>query len=83
MFPSRAIMLRYLPKVFKTIKKIQCTVECIEFLVETSQKFARLGNTYILPISTHTFKCLIAITPNGGACFVSDLYEGDIHDVSS
>ena len=49
--------------------------------MKTSQKFARQGNTYILPISTHTFKCLIAITPNGGACFVSDLYEGDIDDV--
>ena len=81
MFPSRAIMLRYLPRVFKTIKKIRCIVDCTEFSVETSQKFARQGNTYILPISTHAFKCLIAITPNGGACFVSDLHEGDIDDV--
>ena len=29
----------------------------------------------------NTFKCLIAVTPNGGACFVSDLFEGDIDDV--
>ena len=26
-------------------------------------------------------KCLIAVTPTGGACFVSDLYEGSIDDV--
>ena len=27
-------------------------------------------------------KCLIAVNPNGAACFVSDLYEGSIHDVA-
>lgn len=26
-------------------------------------------------------KCLIAVNPNGSACFVSDLYEGSISDV--
>lgn len=25
---------------------------------------------------------LIAVTPNGGACFVSDLYEGDIDEIA-
>ena len=37
--------------------------------------------THILRISTQTFKCLIGVTPHGGACFVSDLFEGDIDDV--
>ena len=27
-------------------------------------------------------KCLIAVNPNGAACFVSDLYEGSIDDVA-
>ena len=27
-------------------------------------------------------KCLIAITPTGGACFVSDMYEGSVDDVT-
>ena len=27
-------------------------------------------------------KCLIAVNPNGAACFVSDLYEGSIGDVA-
>ena len=26
-------------------------------------------------------KCLIAVNPNGAACFVSDLFEGSISDV--
>ena len=27
-------------------------------------------------------KCLIAVNPNGAACFISDLYEGSIDDVT-
>ena len=27
-------------------------------------------------------KCLIAVTPHGAACFVSDLHEGNIDDVT-
>ena len=29
-----------------------------------------------------TMKCLIAVAPTGGACFISDLYEGSIDDVT-
>ena len=28
-----------------------------------------------------TMKCLIAVNPNGAACFISDLFEGSISDV--
>ena len=81
MFPSKEIMQRFLPRVFKTIKRIRCSVDCTEFRVETSRNFARQGNTYSSYKHANTFKCLIAVTPNGGSCFVSDLYEGDISDV--
>ena len=27
------------------------------------------------------FKCLIAVTPSGQACFISDLFEGGIDDL--
>ena len=27
-------------------------------------------------------KCLIAVTPDGGACFISDIFEGSIDDVA-
>ena len=29
-----------------------------------------------------TMKCLIAVNPHGGACFISDMYEGSISDVA-
>ena len=39
------------------------------------------GNSFSSYKHANTSKCLIAVTPNGGACFVSDLFEGDISDV--
>ena len=81
MFPQRTQLSKFLPKVFKTMKKIRCIVDCTEFRVECSRNFARQGNTFSSYKHTNTFKCLIAVTPNGGACFISDLFEGDIDDV--
>ena len=38
--------------------------------------------TLFPPTNTPThLSAFIAVTPNGGACFVSDLFEGDIDDV--
>ena len=81
MFPTRDQMRGSLPKVFKTLKNIRCIVDCTEFRVEMSRDFAQQGNTYSSYKHTNTFKCLIGVTPHGGACFVSDLFEGDIDDV--
>ena len=81
MFPERTYLRRFIPKVFKTMKNIRCIVDCTKFRVECSRNFARQGNTFSSYKHTNTFKCLIAVTPNGGACFVSDLFEGDIDDV--
>ena len=81
LFPTRGKMRLFLPKVFKTIKDVHCVLDCTEFHVQTSLNYARQGNIYSSYIHANTFKCLIAVTPNGGACFVSDLFEGDIDDV--
>lgn len=81
MFPSKESMRRFLPKVFKTMPNVRCSADCTEFKVEMSSNFERQGNTYSSYKHSNTFKCLIAVTPNGGACFVSDLFEGDISDV--
>ena len=81
MFPSKELLKRYHPKVFKSMPRVRCSVDCTEFRVQTSRNFARQGNTFSAYKHGNTFKCLIAVTPNGGACFVSDLFEGDISDV--
>ena len=81
MFPTKEHLRKFQPKVFKTLKNVRCSVDCTEFRIEASRNFARQGNTYSSYKHSNTFKCLIAVTPNGGACFVSDLFEGDINDV--
>ena len=81
MFPSKEFLKRYHPKVFKSMPKVRCSVDCTEFRVQTSRNFARQGNTFSTYKHANTLKCLIAVTPNGGACFVSDLFEGDTSDV--
>ena len=81
MFPTRGKLRYFFAKVLKTSKDIRCVVDCTEFREETSRNYARQGNTYSSYKHTNTFKCLIAVTPDGGACFVSDLFEGDIDDV--
>ena len=46
MFPQRAQLSKFLPKVFKTMRKIRCIVDCTEFRVECSRNFVRQGNTF-------------------------------------
>ena len=81
MFLTRDQMQGSLPKVFKTMKNIQCIVDCTEFRVEMPRDYAQQGNTYSSYKHFNTYKYLIAVTPNGGACFVSDLFKGDIDDM--
>ena len=80
-FPLRETLRRFLPRVFETRTNVRCTVDCTEFSIQTSRNFAQQGNTYSQYKHSNTFKCLIAVTPNGGAGFVSDLFEGDIIDI--
>lgn len=81
LLPMRETLRRFLPRTFKTMKNVRCIVDCTEFRIQTSRHFAQQGNTYSQYKHSNTFKCLIAVTPNGGACFVSELFEGDITDV--
>ena len=57
------------------------TVHCWLHWVQSGvlQEFCQTGDTF--SSHTNTFKYLIAVTPNGGACFISDLLQGDIDDV--
>ena len=82
MFPTRRAMRLNLPKVFQKFKNIRASIDCTEFFCEMPKNYARQGNMYSAYKHHTTFKCLIAVNPNGGACFVSDLYEGNIDDVS-
>ncbi|XP_048576644.1 uncharacterized protein LOC125559010 [Nematostella vectensis] len=82
MFPSRQALRTFLPKVFQKFKNVRCSVDCTEFFCQTPSNYAQQGNMFSSYKHHNTMKCLIAVTPNGSACFVSDLFEGSIDDVS-
>lgn len=62
MFPERAHLRHFIPKVFKMMKNIRCIVDCTEFRVECSRNFARQGNAFSSYKHTNIFKCLIVVT---------------------
>ena len=81
-FPERQAFRKNLPKVFKPFKNIRASIDCTEFKCETPRDYKQQGNLYSSYKSHCTMKCLIAVNPNGAACFVSDLYEGSISDIN-
>ena len=80
-FPERQAYRRSLPKVFRPFKNIRASIDCTEFKCEMPRNYSQQGNLYSWYKSNCTMKCLIAVNPNGAACFVSDLVEGSISDV--
>ena len=81
MFPERQAFRDNLPKVFRFFKNIRASIDCTEFKCEMPRNYSQQGNLYSSYKSHCTMKCLIAVNPNGAACFVSDLFEGSINDV--
>ena len=80
-FPDRDVLKNFAPHVFRKFKNIRCSIDYTEFFCEMPQDYGQQGNNYSNYKHHCTMKCLIAVTPTGGACFVSDLFEGSIDDV--
>ena len=81
MFPERKAFKQKMPAVLKKFKNICCIIDCADFFCEVPRDYGRQGNTWSSYKHHTTMKCLIAISPTGGACFISDLFEGSIDDV--
>ena len=79
-FPERQAFRKFLPKVFRPFKNVRASIDCTEFKCQTPRDYKQQGHLYSSYKSHCTMKCLIAVNPNGAACFVSDLYEGSIAD---
>ncbi|XP_012563536.2 uncharacterized protein LOC100198014 [Hydra vulgaris] len=82
MFPPRQQFKQFLPSVFKNFTNIRCSVDCTEFFCEMPRDYGKQGNNYSSYKHHCTMKCLIAVNPHGAACFVSNLFEGSIDDVT-
>ncbi|XP_062570542.1 uncharacterized protein LOC134232567 [Saccostrea cucullata] len=79
-WPSKEQIMENLPKCFKHFKKTRCIIDCTEFFVQKPSLPTAQRITYSSYKHHNTFKCLVAITPSGSFCFVSDLYTGSISD---
>ena len=82
MFSDQHAFQHLKPKVFKYFHNIRCAVDCTEFFCEVPQNYLQQGNVYSSYKHHTTMKCLIAVNPNEAACFISDLFEGSIDDVT-
>ena len=82
MFPERCAVRQHMPNLFKKFKNIRASVDCTEFKCQVPRDYSQQGNTYSSYKHHTTMKCLIAVDPNGAACFVSDMYEGSIADMA-
>lgn len=80
MFPHRNILRKSMPNSFKGFKNVRCSIDCTEFYVQMPRNLSRQSNLFSNYKHHHTFKCLIAVAPNGTAVFVSELYEGSMSD---
>eukprot|EP00795_Rhopilema_esculentum_P005641 gene5641-10866_t len=66
----------------KLQEKSDASTQTIYDKSQTQWDYAKQGNLYSSYKHHTTFKALIAVTPNGSACFVSDFYEGSLDDVA-
>ena len=82
MFPGRDAFKHLKPKVFKYFKNIRCSVDCTKFFCEVPQNYAQQGDVYSACKHHTTMKYLNPVNPNGAACFISDLYQGNIDGVT-
>ena len=79
-FPEQLSYRKTLPKVFRPY---HACIDCTEFKREMPRNYSQQGKLYSSYKSHCTMKCLSAVNPNGGACFVSDLFDGSITEVDS
>ena len=82
MFPDQHAFQYLKPKAFKYFNAIRCAIDCAKFFCEVPPNYAQQGNVYFSYKHRTTMKCLIAANPNGAACFIFDVFEGSIDDVT-
>ena len=69
MFPDRHAFQHLKSKLFKQFNNIRWAIDCTKLLCEGPQNYAQQGNVYSSYKHHTTMKRLIAVSPNGAACF--------------
>lgn len=79
-WPSRYQTVQNLPKCFKYFPSTRCIIDCTEFFVQKPSIPSSQRITWSSYKHHNTFKSLVAITPKGSFCFLSNLFTGSISD---
>ena len=70
-----------MPSVFKDLyPSTRCIIDATKIFIQKPQNHTAQQLTFSSYKSHNTFKALIAISPFGAICFISDLYGGNISD---
>ncbi|KAK3085080.1 hypothetical protein FSP39_003199 [Pinctada imbricata] len=79
-WPTKDQIRKRLPKCCKYFPNTKCIIDCTEYFVQKPSLPSSQRITWSSYKHHNTFKSLVAITPTGSFCFVSDLFTGSISD---
>ena len=80
-WPSRSVVDCNMPAVFKDLyPSTRCIIDAKEVFIQRPQNPTAQQVTFSSYKNHNTFKALIAISPSGAICFISNLFGGNISD---
>lgn len=79
-FYDRATISKTLPKQYMNYPHLRCIIDCTEFFIQVPKHMKNQSATWSEYKHHNTVKCLVAITPQGSICYVSELYGGRSSD---
>jgi hypothetical protein len=65
-----------IPKEYSNYKRLRCIIDCTEFTIQKPKDLKNQAATWSEYKHNNTVKCLVAITPQGSICYISELYAG-------
>lgn len=81
LWPSKAAVQEHMPTVFReAYPSTRVIIDCAEIFIEKPRNPDTQSLTWSSYKHHNTIKFLLAVTPNGVPCFVSDCYGGRISD---
>ncbi|XP_078364336.1 uncharacterized protein LOC144648737 [Oculina patagonica] len=79
-WPSKAQILKHMPKSFSKYPRTRVIIDCTEFFIEKSTQPSAQKITWSDYKSHNTFKLLVGISPSGAFTFISKLWSGGTSD---
>lgn len=79
-FPSKELVMQYLPESFSEFPNTRVVIDCTELYVQRPSNLKSQKQTWSSYKHWNTFKVLVGVTPDGHVSFLSPLFSGAITD---